>query len=511
MSELLKRFKGITEDPGLSFTQKARYLSLEAENSLPYPELDEETAKALEERVICDMYEGHAPFKPRYVMPDYSVVLEKGSTFLELEPATTLDEAINSLMIAYHHVPSVTNMPVFIGRLDNLLLPYCDEVSDEDLYKKLKLFWRYLDRVLPDAFMHANVGPTDNRVARTIMRIDAELKQIAPNLTFIWDPDISSDAIFSQACESIIECSKPHIANNPLHQPLFDDYGYGVASCYNVLPLCGGASTLTRINLREVARRSKDTADFFENVLPKYIDLNFRLTEARIDHLFNKSGFFESFLVKEDWISRDRFTAMYGIFAMAQCVDELQAKDGRSGKYGHDETANQLGHRISKVLYEAVEARPMEHCWRGKAMLHSQAGLSDDDGCTPGVRIPYGSEPDPVTHVQALAEHHAFYPSGVSEILTLDETIENNPAALEQLVKGAFQLGFREFSANVSNNDLVRITGYMVRLSDIAKFKECGGSRINTTVLGAEAAETGKILERAPRVMSHELAPRYSQ
>ena len=84
MTELMKRFKGIAEDPSLSFAQKARYLSLEAENSLPYPELDEEAAKALEERVICDMYEGHAPFKPRYVMPDYSVVLEKGSTYLEL-------------------------------------------------------------------------------------------------------------------------------------------------------------------------------------------------------------------------------------------------------------------------------------------------------------------------------------------------------------------------------------------------------------------------------------------
>ncbi len=45
MTELMKRFKGIAEDPSLSFAQKARYLSLEAENSLPYPELDEETAK----------------------------------------------------------------------------------------------------------------------------------------------------------------------------------------------------------------------------------------------------------------------------------------------------------------------------------------------------------------------------------------------------------------------------------------------------------------------------------
>ncbi|MEJ2326601.1 MAG: DUF3029 family protein, partial [Chromatiaceae bacterium] len=24
-----------------------------------------------------------------------------------------------------------------------------------------RLFWRYLDRTLPDAFMHANIGPTD--------------------------------------------------------------------------------------------------------------------------------------------------------------------------------------------------------------------------------------------------------------------------------------------------------------------------------------------------------------
>ena len=63
----------------------------------------------------------------------------------------------------------------------------------------------------------------------------------------------------------------------------------------------------------------------------------------------------------------------------------------------------------------------MEHIWRGVAMLHAQAGLSSDAGTTPGVRIPYGSEPDPVSHVQALLPHHQHYLSGVSEILTLDE------------------------------------------------------------------------------------------
>jgi hypothetical protein len=122
------------------------------------------------------------------VLPDYAVVLREGSEYLELPPPASLDEVINALMIAYHHVPSITGMPVYIGQLDDLLLPFCDGVSDEDLYRKIRLFWRYLDRTLPDAFMHANIGPTDNRVARTILRVDAELRQIAPNLTLLYDP-----------------------------------------------------------------------------------------------------------------------------------------------------------------------------------------------------------------------------------------------------------------------------------------------------------------------------------
>ncbi len=74
-----------------------------------------------------------------------------------------------------------------------------------------------------------------------------------------------------------------------------------------------------------------------------------------------------------------------------------------------------------------------------------------------------------------------------------------------QLCKGALALGLREFTANVSSNDLVRVTGFMIKLSDIKKFKE-EGSRKNTTCLGAEAAETVGILKRAPRVISYELA-----
>ena len=163
------------------------------------------------------------------------------------------------------------------------------------------------------------------------------------------------------------------------------------------------------------------------------------------------------------------------------------------------------------MLAEAVSRRPLDNVWRGRALLHSQAGLSDDVETTPGVRIPYGTEPDPVTHVEALSPHHQYYPSGISEILTVDESVRNNPEAIQQLCKGAFARGFREFTVNVASNDLVRVTGYMVRLSDIRKFNEQQGSRTNTTVLGAEAADVTGILDRKPRVVGNELSPGHRQ
>lgn len=511
MQETVRKLRSITNDATLSPAQKARYLSLEAENMLPYPALDAETQKALDERVICDMYEGHAPYKPRYVLPDYSVLMRNGSEYLELPVPESLDEAINTLMIAYHHVPSVTGMPVYIGQLDELLLPFCEDVSDDTLYEKIRLFWRYLDRTLPDAFMHANIGPTDNRVARTILRVDAELRQIAPNLTLLYDSQLSGDDLLAMAGRNIAECCKPHIANHAVHADAFDERGYGIVSCYNVLPLAGGASTLTRVNLKEVARRSGGEREFFEHTLPYFLELNFRLTQSRIDYLIDESGFFDSFLVKEGWIDRQRFTAMYGVFAMAEAVNELQDKAGREGRYGFDEEANALGHRISGALDKAVRSRLLDKVWRGHALLHSQAGLSDDVEATPGVRIPYGTEPDPVTHVQALAPHHQYYDAGISEILTVDEGVTNNPEALVQLCKGAFASGFREFTVNVASNDLMRVTGYMVRLSDIRKFNDQQGSRTNTTVLGAEAAKVTGILDRKPRVVGNELSPGYRQ
>ncbi|GIU11146.1 MULTISPECIES: YjjI family glycine radical enzyme [unclassified Shewanella] len=512
------RIAQIARDPNLSPKQKSNFLALEAEASLPYVEVSDAVAEAKEQGVICDMFEGNAPFKPRYVLPDYAKFLQNGSEYLELSPAQDLDEALNALTIIYHHVPSVTNIPVYLGQLDDVLLPFCQGLDDETIYRKLKLFWIMLDRTLPDAFMHVNIGPTDNIVCRTILRVDAELKQIAPNLTFMYDPEITPDELLQVAASNICECSKPHIANYPLHANSFDDKGFGIVSCYNSLPLAGGANTLVRLNLKQVALQANSEGDFFSRVLPHYCQLTYELIDARAKFLHEDSNFFNSFLVKEGLIEESRFAPMLGIYGMAEAVNILQGTpdfdedniDKPSNHYGHNAAANELGHKISKALDGIVKSTQVKYGYNGLALLHSQGGISIDKDVTPGVRIPYGTEPNPIAHIQALAEHHQYYTSGISDILTIDETIKANPQAMMQLCKGALSLGFREFTANVASNDLVRVTGYMVKLSDIARFKEMG-SRTNTTWLGAEAAQNTKILERQPRVVAHEHTPAYTK
>nr|VVV05597.1 putative protein YjjI [Aliivibrio wodanis] len=505
-----ERFYSIITDANLSPKQKSQYLALEAEASLPYMEIDSDTQQALDDGILCDMFEGHAPFKPRYVLPDYAKFLSQGSKYLELSAAEDFDDALNLLTIIYHHVPSVTSIPVYLGQLDTVLMPFVGALSDEEIYQKIKRFWIMLDRTLPDAFMHVNIGPTDNIICRTILRVDAELKQIAPNLTFMYDAEITPDDLLRQAAANICECSKPHIANYPVHAKAYNNTGFGIVSCYNSLPLAGGSNTLVRMNLKEVAKKAQNKADFVDNVLPNYCNVMFGLINTRSAFLHEKSNFFEGFLTKEGLISEDRFAPMFGIYGMAEAVDILMEKESIAAKYGHDEMANQLGYAISKQLSEIVDSTEVKHGYHGKALLHAQGGISLDLDVTPGVRIPYGTEPDPVSYVQATAEHHQYYTSGVSDILTIDETVKSNPEAMFNLAKGALQLGYREFTANVASNDLVRITGYMVKLSDIAKY-DAEGSRTNTTFLGAEAAKNTEVLNRTPRVVALEMAPAYAE
>lgn len=494
--------------PHLTTRQVQQRLAQIGESVLAYPKLSADADDAMRTGLVSDLREGSAPYRPRYVLPDYARAIAQGSEFLELDAPQDLDDAISFLSILYHHVPSITTYPVYLGDLDVLLEPFVDGVDDDRLHATLTRFWRYLDRTLPDAFTHANIGPHDSRVGRMLLRIDRELAQVVPNLTLKWDPQVSGDGLLDEAVRSIAAVNKPHIANDPMIRADFPPErfpaGYGVVSCYNTLPVGGGSHTLVRLNLAiSAATHVGDVGEYLQTTLPAHLDLLAEVITARVRFLVEEAGFYDhGFLVEEGLIDRGRFTAMAGIFGVAEAVDTLLG----GARTGHDPDADALAHRLIERISAIVADTPIPHCAGERAMLHAQSGISEDVGATAGARLAVGDEPDTISHVLAVAPHHGAFPSGISDIFPVEPTAADNPAALADLTRGAFDQGLREITFDVDGCELVRITGYMVRRSDVERSRSAE-VRHTSTALGAEAIDNHQVLERASRVVSAESTP----
>lgn len=512
--EFIEEVKSVITDEGLTFHQRKHYLAGLAENALPYLDVSNACAEALNKGIISDLFEGHAPYRPRYLLPDYAHALAQGSDHLELDPPTDLDEALTFLLILYTQVPSITGFPVYLGDIDSLLLPYADGVTDADLRSKLRLFWISLDRILPDGFVHANLGPADNRVLRTILDIERELKQTVPNLSLKVDPSITPDDLVRDAVTTVFATAKPHFVN---HEMMIADLGasYGVASCYNSMKQGGGSHTLVRLNLREVALAHTGSIDsFLTEALPFYAELNAELIAARIIFLVEEARFFEhDFLSVEGVINLDRFSAMFGVYGLAEAVNILMEHEGSDARYGDQGDADALSYRIIETLRSFVDDKEMPYCEGagGRAFLHSQSGIDSDLDVTAGTRIPIGGEPETFDHITTVAPHHRHFDSGVSDIFKIDDTVQNNPDAMVDIIRGAFATGMRDFTFNIDDNEFVRITGYLVRKSDLERFSE-GPERHGSTVFAAGSVANSHVTRRKPkRVLSHERNPRPGQ
>ena len=75
---------GILKDPTLTHEQTVMTLAKAAENLLATPGAPEEYYKLKEAGIICDLFEGNAPYSPRYILPDYEKFFREGSQFLRL-------------------------------------------------------------------------------------------------------------------------------------------------------------------------------------------------------------------------------------------------------------------------------------------------------------------------------------------------------------------------------------------------------------------------------------------
>ncbi len=503
----------IVTSPALGYDQKVRRLAALAVSALPYPALSPAAQEALDKRVICDMFEGNRPFTPRYVLPDYAKALRQGVRHLELDAPEDLDDALAFLLCLYGHVPSVTTYPVYLGDLDALLEPYVPAtLTDAALDKTLRRFWIQLDRLLPDAFVHTNLGPGDGRVIRSILRVERSLRQVVPNITLKVDPSLTPDDLIRDAVTTVFETGKPHFVNHPM---MVGDHGerYAAVSCYNSLKIGGGAHTLVRLNLKEAVLRHEGGVEaFLADALPHWVELTAELAEARIRSLVEDQGFYaHHFLATEGLVELDRFSAMFGIFGLAECVNLLMAHEGRpEARYGHDAQANDTAYRVVERVAELVKARPLPYCagGDGAAYLHSQSGIDLDEGVTAGCRIPIGDEPGMREHLTVCAPNHRHFASGISDIVHVDETAVGNPQALVDIIRGAFTVGMRDFTFNLDSNEFIRITGYLVRKSDLVGIDE-HGARHGSDYLAATSEQAHTVTTRAvKRITAVELDPR---
>lgn len=491
----MNRILEIIQDPKTTYHQKVIGLAREAENSYDGVRLTAEEQAAFDAGLICDLAEGAAPYRPRYILPDYEKFMREGSAFLRLQPPTTLEEAVHYLLILYKQIPSVTTMPVYLGNLDTLLEPFItDEAKD---LATIRLFLTHLDRTITDSFSHANIGPADTRAGRLILKAEAELKNAVPNLTLKYGPETPDDFAL-EAIRTGLAASKPSFANHAMY---VEDYGaaYGIASCYNGLPVGGGGFTLVRMNLRRMAEQAGSLQRFMEETLPGAVRIMGSVMGKRIRFIVEESRFFEnSFLVREGLVSRDRFLGMFGMFGLAEAVNLLLGFEGKAGRYGHDEAAGELAEAVIRRLEELVQVleAPYSPLTGNRYLLHAQSGISSDLLETPGARIPYGDEPEMLDHLIFTSRVHKYFPTGISDIFTFDETSKNNLKSVLDIIKGAMKTSLRMFAFYSASSDLVRITGFLVKKSDIEALRRDEAALHDTVALGMEAIDNQRILKR---------------
>lgn len=487
---------------GLTHEQKLMALAKAAENAFDVLDIPERTKWFFENGSINDLYEGAAPYRPRYIMPDYQRFIENGSKFLNIPAPRTFDELIFSLMILYRHVPSITNFPVYLGNLDYMIDPFITELSDEEVKEKLRLFFTYLDRTITDSFCHANLGPRETRAGNLILEVESTLQNAVPNFTIKYDADVTPDKFMEKAIMCSLKCSNPAMCN---HQANLEPYGeeYGISSCYNILPIRGGAYTLTRVTLTKLAEQAESVDHFLNELLPECLEAIGYYMNERIRFLVEESGFFQSsFLVKEGLIDKDRFVGMFGVTGLAEGVNVLLRDKGL--KYGNDEEANKLGEAIMNKVKEVTDniTALYSPLMDNHFVLHAQVGLDSDHGVTSGVRIPVGDEPESfLDHLRHSARYHKFFPAGVGDIFPIATNVDQNPASLLDVVRGAFKVGVHYMSFYAADTDLVRITGYLVKRSEMEKYRKHEVVLQNTTHLGAPNYDDNRLADRKVRMI----------
>ncbi len=504
MEAKIEDILSIVTSDSLTYQQKLFNLANTCERLISPIDLlgyTDEEMEYVNNQMICDLNEGYALYRPRYIVPDYNVYIEKGCSFLELPKPTDLDECLDGLLILYSHVPSITSFPVFIGHLDRLLDPF---INDEDKdYIKIKRFLNHIDKTITDSFCHADIGPYETVAGRLILKAVMELGNPTPNMTIRYDKDKTSKAFATLAAKSCLLVSKPSFSNDKYY---IDDVGeHAICSCYNALPFAGGAYTLSRLRLGTIAKAVSNLDELIHDLLPKVSKLMLSIMDKRNTFIVEKSNFFESnFLVKEGFIKKDNFTAMFAIVGLADAVNQMLKLEGLDETFGQSQRGDVIGHLIMEAVKKEVDTHKGVYVSRtgDRYLLHAQVGASlheEDEYNNPAHRVRVGQEPTLVDHLKQSAPFHRYFPSGTGDLFAFDQTYLDHPEAIVDIIDGAFASGYRYITTYMKNTDLIRVTGYLVKKSEVEKARKNQAVLRDTTWFGSGTDDMAHVFDRTLR------------
>lgn len=489
----------------LSYQQKLFNLANVAERLIDPKETlgySDEEMEYINNDMVCDLNEGYLPYRPRYVVPDYSVLIKKGCDFLEISPPEDIDELFDGLLILYSHIPSITSFPVYIGNLDELIEPFLGEDSAAD-YKKIKRFLNHIDKTIVDSFCHADIGPYASKAGELILDAVAELKNPTPNMSLHYDKAITTDDFAIKAAKTCLLTSKPSFSNVVKYQKDVGDHA--LVSCYNALPIGGGAYTLLRLRLGTIVKKAISTENFVNELLPLVAKNMAMMMDKRIRFMVEESNFFEtSFLLKEGFIQKDNFTAMFAIVGLADCVNFLLRLENIEETYGQSSRGDEIAHLILQKLESIVENHEAPYLLRtnNRYLLHAQVGANlsnEDKDNTPAHRIRIGEEPILPVHLNQSAPFHEYFKSGTGDLFAFDQTYLDHPEAVLDIIKGAFAQGYRYITAYLQNSDLIRVTGYLVKRSEVEKFENDQVVLRDTAIMGSGTNQNAHVFNRKTR------------
>lgn len=484
--------KGVLSDPKLTYPQRLTALAQAAENTPDPVPLSEEAQWFVDRDIVFDMGEGNAPYRPRYVLPDYDKFMKQGSKFLMLDPPKDIWDAVSNLLILYRHVPSVIAGPVYIGHIDRLLEPFVKD--EEEARHAIRIFLTNVDRTISDSFCHADIGPYDTKAGRIILELSAQMQRPVPNMSLIYN-EHTPDDFACKAIETGLVTAKPSFVNDAMYSA---DWGseYAIVSCYNALPIGGGGLTLGRLNLKKLGDAA-ESKDHFMKLLPAAVAAQCEQMDKRDTYIFEEAHFMENtFLSAEGLIEKDKFVGMFGMVGLAECVNTVLKLEKPEERYGHGREAEEFALQILDMIHAQVTAYKPKY---GKFEMHGQVGIATDTGVTPNTRVPVGEEPSLPEHLLFTAKTQKHFAAGIGELFPFEETAKKNPMAILDIIKGAFGQGMRYFSFYSSSSDVVRVTGYLVKRSDIERYDAGEACLGNSTVLGSGASRGLHIFGRSVR------------